>query len=197
MSGGFEILYIMESDYDTNIVNYKTMNLSTQQSSFDIMYVWAPKADTSGPGDFTVGDEFTIYPYTVTVPFIDPGYPLYYEFSTPKAIIGSTQLASSRGDMDKIRVVPNPYYGYNQNQSSISDRFVTFRRLPKKCIIKIYSLNGDMIRKLDKNNEDPTLKWDLRNLENNPVASGMYIVLINAEGIGQKIIKLAVFTPKD
>jgi hypothetical protein len=122
---------------------------------------------------------------------------LYYEFSTPKAIIGNTQLASSRGDMDKIRVVPNPYYGYNQNQSSISDRFVAFRRLPKKCNIKIYSLNGDMIRQLDKDNEDPALKWDLKNLENNPVASGMYIVLINAEGIGQKIIKLAVFTPED
>ncbi|MFC2092640.1 hypothetical protein ACFLSV_01955 [Bacteroidota bacterium] len=197
MSGGFEVLYIMESNYDTNKVDYKMKNLMTQQSQFDIMYVWAPKADTSSHGDFTVGDEFTIYPYTVTVPFIAPGYPLYYEFSTPKAIIGSTQLASSRGDMDKIRVVPNPYYGYNQNQSSISDRFVKFRRLPKKCNIKIYSLNGDMVRQLDKDNEDPTLKWNLRNLENNPVASGMYIVLINAEGIGQKIIKLAVFTTTD
>ena len=197
MSGGFEVLYIMESSYDTNVANYKTKNLSMQQSQFDIMYVWAPKTDTSGPGDFTAGDEFTIYPYTVTVPFIAPGYPLFYEFSTPKAIIGNTQLATSRGDMEKIRVVPNPYYGYNQNQSSISDGFVTFRRLPKKCIIKIYSLNGDMIRQLDKDNENPILKWDLRNLENNPVASGMYIVLINAEGIGQKIIKLAVFTPKD
>ena len=197
MSGGFEILYIFESSYDTNVTYYKSSNLFTQQSTFDIMNVWSPKADTSGTGDFTIGDEFTIYPYTVTVPFIVPGYPLYYEFSTPKAIIGSTQLASSRGDMDKIRVVPNPYYGYNQNQSSISEGFVTFRRLPKKCSIKIYSLNGDMIRKLDKDNEDPTLKWDLRNLENIPVASGMYIVLINAGGIGQKIIKLAVFTPKD
>lgn len=54
-----------------------------------------------------------------------------------------------------------------------------------------------MIRQLDKDNEDPTLKWYFRNLENNPVASGMYIVLINAEGIGQKIIKLAVLTPED
>ena len=200
MSGGYEVLYIMESSYDTNGVianNYKTKNLSTQQSQFDIMYVWAPKSDQSLPSNFTSGDEMTIYPYTVTVPFLAPGYPLYYDFTTTKAIIGSTSLATSRGDLDKIRVVPNPYYGYNQNQSSVADRFVTFRRLPKKCTIKIYSLNGDLIRTLTKSSDDPTLRWNLRNLESVPVASGMYIALVDAEGIGQKIIKLAVFTPEE
>jgi len=197
MSGGYEILYIMESSYDPNVASYTTMNLFTQQSQFDIMYVWAPKSDPSLPSDFTAGDEMTIYPYTVTVPFIAPGYPLYYDFTTTKAIIGSSSLATNRGDLDKIRVVPNPYYGYNQNQTSTVDRFVTFRRLPKKCTIKIYSLNGDLIRILTKNSDDPTLRWNLRNLESVPVASGMYIALVDAEGIGQKIIKLAVFTPEE
>ena len=196
-SGGFEILYIFNSDYDTNAASYKSTNLYTFQSMFDIMYVWAPKTDTSGPNSFSVGDEFTIYPYTVTVPEVAPGYPLFYEFSTPKAIIGSTQLASTRGEMDKIRVVPNPYYGYNQNQSSFTERFITFRRLPQKCTIKIYTLNGDLVRQFDKDNMDATLKWNLTNLENASVASGMYIALIDAVGIGQKIIKLAVFTPEE
>ena len=196
-SGGYEMLYIFESDYDTNVSLYKTANLFTQQSTFDIMYVWAPKIDTSGPGNFTIGDEFIIYPYTVTVPEIAPGYPLFYEFETQKSTIGSTQLASSRGEMDNIRVVPNPYYGYNQNQSSTAEGFVTFRRLPQRCTIKIYTLNGDMIRILDKDNMESTLKWNLKILENVPIASGMYIVLIDAAGIGQKIIKLAVFTPRE
>jgi len=196
-SGGYEMLYIFESDYDTNVSLYKTSNLFTQQSTFDIMYVWAPKIDTSGPGNFTIGDEFIIYPYTVTVPEIAPGYPLFYEFGTQKSTIGSTQLASSRGEMDKIRVVPNPYYGYNQNQSSFTDRFVTFRRLPQRCTIKIYTLNGDLIRKFDKDDMNATLQWDLKNLENVFIASGMYITLIDAVGIGQKIIKLAVFTPRE
>ena len=196
-SGGFEILYIFESDYDTNSITYKTSNLFTQQSTFDIMYVWAPKADTTGPGDFVVGDEFMIYPYTVTRPELAPGIPLYYEFETQKSTIGSTQLASSRGEMDKIRVVPNPYYGYNSNQSSLTERFVTFRRLPERCTIKIYTLNGDLIKRFDKDNMKATLQWNLKNLENVSIASGMYIALIDAEGIGQKIIKLAVFTPEE
>jgi len=94
-SGGFEMLYIFDSDYDTNVTSYKTSNLFTQQSTFDIMYVWAPKA--IGPSaTFATGDEFTIYPYTVTVPEVAPGYPLFYEFTTKQAIIGSTSLAKSR-----------------------------------------------------------------------------------------------------
>jgi len=196
-SGGYEMLYIFESEYDTNVSNYKTSNLFTQQNTFDIMYVWAPKVDTTGPVDFTVGDEFMIYPYTVTRPELSPGIPLYYEFNTKKAIIGSTQLASTRGEMDKVRVVPNPYYGYNQNQSSFAERFVTFRRLPQRCTIKIYTLNGDLIRRFDKDDMNATLQWNLKNLENVSIASGMYIALIDAAGIGQKIIKLAVFTPEE
>ncbi len=195
-SGGFEMLYIFDTDYDTNVASYKTSNLFTQQSTFDIMYVWAPKA--IGPSAaFAAGDEFTIYPYTVTVPEVAPGHPLFYEFTTQQAIIGSTTLAKSRGDMEKIRVVPNPYYGYNSNQTSTTDRFVTFRRLPERCTIKIYTLNGDLIRTLEKSSTESTIRWNLRNLESIPVASGMYIALIDAEAIGQRIIKLAIFTPEE
>jgi hypothetical protein len=68
--------------------------------------------------------------------------------------------------------------------------------LPKECTIKIYSLNGDLIRQLEKDNTESTIKWNLCNFDNEPIASGMYIALIDAIGIGQKIIKLAVFTPK-
>ena len=195
-SGGFEMLYIFDSDYDTNVASYKTSNLFTQQSTFDIMYVWAPKS--IGPSAaFAPGDEFTIYPYTVTVPEVAPGYPLFYEFTTKQAIIGSSTLAKSRGDLEKIRVVPNPYYGYNSSQTSTTDRFVTFRRLPERCTIKIYTLSGDLIRTLEKSNTESTMRWNLRNLESIPVASGMYIALIDADVIGQRIIKLAIFTPEE
>jgi len=195
-SGGYEMLYIFDSDYDTSVASYKTSNLFTQQSTFDIMYVWAPKS--IGPSaTFATGDEFTIYPYTVTVPEVAPGYPLFYEFTTKQAIIGSTGLAKSRGDLEKIRVVPNPYYGYNSSQTSTTDRFVTFRRLPESCTIKIYTLNGDLIRTIEKSNRESTIRWNLRNLESIPVASGMYIALIDAAGIGQRILKLAIFTPEE
>jgi hypothetical protein len=196
-SGGFEMLYIFDSDYDPNSSFYPARNLFINQTQFDIQYVWAPKQRDDGPQNFSVGDEFIVYPYTVTRPEISEGVPLYYEFESKKAIIGSNEVASSRNDMDKIRVVPNPYYGYNMLESSSTNRFVTFRRLPKTCSVKIYTLNGDMIKKLEKNNDESDMRWNLRNTDDVPVASGMYIVLIDAPAIGQKIIKLAVFTPQE
>ena len=42
-----------------------------------------------------------------------------------------------------------------------------------------------------------TLEWNLQNFEKTPVASGVYIALIDAPGIGQKVVKLAVFTTQE
>ncbi len=136
-TGGIEILYIFGQSYSADTSSsvytfYKSKNLRINQSQFDIMYVWAPKR-ISDNVDFTIGDEFKIYPYTITRPEIVPGVPLYYEFETTAPVLGSTELAITQNDLDKIRVVPNPFYGYNDFQTSNSDRFVTFTRLPRKC----------------------------------------------------------------
>lgn len=195
-SGGFEILYIFRSSYDTNMTDYKTKNLRVNQSQFDIMYVWAPKR-ISKTINFKNGDEFIIYPYTVTRPEIVQNIPLYYEFETKSPIIGNNELAISQNDLDKIRVVPNPFYGFNDLQSATSDRYITFRRLPKKCSIRIFSLSGTLINKIDKDNDDSSLDWDLKNFNDVPVASGLFIALIEAPGIGNKTIKLAIFTSEE
>jgi hypothetical protein len=160
------------------------------------MYVWAPKLLSPG-ANFSNGDQLIIYPYTVTRPEITAGYPLYYEIESRQPIIGDPNLAKSNNDLEAIRVVPNPYYGFNNLETPITGRFITFRRLPKQCTIKIYTLNGDMIRRFDKNDLNSTLQWDMTNLENVPIASGMYIVLVDAPGIGQKVLKIAIFTPEE
>jgi len=100
-------------------------------------------------------------------------------------------------DLDAIRVVPNPYYGFNNLETPLTGHFITFRRLPKVCTIKIYTLNGDLIRRIDKNDLNSTVQWNMANLENVTVASGMYIVLIDAPGIGQKVLKIAIFTAEE
>ena len=70
-------------------------------------------------------------------------------------------------------------------------------RLPEVCTIKIYTLNGDLINTINKDNTTSDQQWNLRTFEDVPVASGMYIALIDAPGIGQKIIKLAIFTSQE
>lgn len=194
--GGFELLYVFSSDYDTSIANYKSRNLRINQAQFDIMYVWNPRRINKG-GDFKAGDEFVIYPYTVTRPDAVTGVPLFYEFETSAPTIGSNEVAVSQNDLDKIRVVPNPFYGFNELQTSNTNRFITFRRLPKKCSIKIFSLSGTLIRNIEKDSDESSLNWDLKNFNDIPVASGMFIALIEAPGIGNKTIKLAIFTAEE
>jgi hypothetical protein len=93
--------------------------------------------------------------------------------------------------------VPNPYYGFNGLETSTSGRFVTFRNLPKEVTVKLYSLNGDLIRTLTKNDNNSTMRWDLNNQSSIPIASGIYIALIDAPGVGTKTLKIAVFTPEE
>jgi hypothetical protein len=189
-NGGKEILYIFGSDYSEtpNTFYDKNLLLTIQ---FDVMYVWAPKLIAEGP-IFNNGDEMYIYPYTVTMPGVS------YEINTKRPDIGVPSVATENNDLNMIKVVPNPYYGYNTLESQATGKFITFRRLPRQCTFKIYSLNGDLVKTLEKTDENSsTLNWNMTNVDNVPVASGMYIVLIDAPGIGQKVLKVAIFTPQE
>ena len=42
-------------------------------------------------------------------------------------------------------------------------------------------------------NLDNSITWDLRNEQNIPVGSGTYIILVDAPGIGQEVVKSVVF----
>lgn len=196
--GGLEILYIFNSNYSTTPnPNYTTKNLFLNQGQFPILYVWSPKLINPG-AKFHVGDRFVIYPYMVTQPEIAQGYPLYYEIVSKKPIIGDPNLAKTNNDLNKITIVPNPYYGFNNLETPQSGHYVAFRRLPVNCTIKIYTLNGDLIQTLKKNDATTSeLRWNMMTFNNVPVASGIYICLIDAPGIGQKVLKAAIFTVEE
>lgn len=200
--GGKTLLYIFNSDYsETPNPAYTTRNLFLNQSNFDILYVWSPMLINPGAAPSN-GDILTFYPYTVTRPFVQGDIPLFYEFRTTAPVFGNNQTAKDRNDMDKIRIVPNPYYGYSTLQAGVGNRFVEFRNLPLQCRISIYSLNGDLMATIDKSAgtntaTSSTARWNLQNLENVPVASGIYVALVDAPGIGQKVIKMVVFTAQE
>jgi hypothetical protein len=197
--GGLEIVYVFYSTYSPTANTFyttKNINFFTQFRQMDIEYVWWPRLLSSGAA-FTNGDVLTIIPYTQLRHYQSPGFVTVAEVSTSAPTIGSNSMAQTRGEMENIRVVPNPYYGGHSQETSSTDRFVTFMRLPKTCNIFIYSLNGNLIKKLGKNDNTTSMKWNLLNTDLIPVASGIYIAYIDAPGIGTKIIKLAVFTPEE
>ncbi len=156
----------------------------------------------------------------VTKPYINKfvtgenfGFPLY-TFSTGNLApsLNNADVASSALDM--IRVVPNPYYAYSSYENSSIDNRVKITNLPAQCTISIFTLDGTLVRRFERDvlsdntaggelntkssNLDSSLEWDLKNSKNVPVASGMYIVHIDAGALGEKTVKwFGVMRPID
>lgn len=97
-------------------------------------------------------------------------------------------------NLDKIVTVPNPYYLFSTNDPAVGNYQLQFQHLPKKCKISIYSLSGELIETIDKNDETDRATWDLLTSNRLPVASGIYLWVVDAPGVGQKIGKMAIFT---
>ncbi|RYZ56482.1 MAG: hypothetical protein EOP49_00250 [Sphingobacteriales bacterium] len=92
--------------------------------------------------------------------------------------------------LDRIHAVPNPYYAYNEYESNRLDTRVRIVGLPAKATISVYSLDGSLIRRLTKDNvAEAFIDWDVRNAKGLPIASGMYLIHVDAEGLGEKIIR--------
>jgi hypothetical protein len=96
--------------------------------------------------------------------------------------------------LDGIKVVPNPYYLFSSYDNSVFNRVQKFTNLPDQCTISIYNLGGDLVRTLQKNDDARELQWNMLNEAGIPLASGIYIYVVEAEGYGQKIGKMAIFT---
>ncbi|MBU6340385.1 MAG: hypothetical protein KGS48_02720 [Bacteroidetes bacterium] len=109
------------------------------------------------------------------------------------ASLDQVQVGNS---LDSIKAVPNPYYGFSQYETSQFTNIVKFTNLPAKCVVTIYSLDGKFIRQYNRDETYtaykqylPDIEWDMKNNKGIPVASGVYLVHINAEGLGERTIK--------
>ncbi|NUM82428.1 hypothetical protein HUU42_16660, partial [bacterium] len=135
-----------------------------------------------------------------------------FEFSTSanSQIVSKSELKKS---LKNILVVPNPYYGRSTYQASLFDKVVKFTNLLGNCTIKIFTVSGDLVTTINHNagstndrtnttpldltssgasKETSVERWDLRNPGGKFVASGMYVALIEAPGIGKTTVKFAV-----
>ncbi|MFH1194524.1 MAG: hypothetical protein V1720_02350 [bacterium] len=136
-------------------------------------------------------------PATGTVVRVNTWKPLLagmeYNIATqkPKA---DPEISKTR--LNDITVYPNPYFGAHSLEANKYARFVRFLGLPEEATIRIFSLSGVFIRKLEKSDRTDYVDWNLLNDGNIPVASGVYIAYIEMPGIGEKILKIAVIMEK-
>ena len=188
--------YIMQVD-DKNKTVYKNaiwISMPMQDSRFEIN-------DASDPYAFIQGDvkvrirmanpyRKRIESYKIYEDSIAPNgnFPMY-RFSTYglSASVNQTEVATDA--MEKINIVPNPYYAYSEYETSPIDHKVKFTNLPNTCTISIYNVGGTLVRRFEKDNNLTYLDWDLKNGYGISISGGVYIIHINAPGVGEKILK--------
>ena len=120
-----------------------------------------------------------------------------YQFSSVSNYIDK-QLASSR--LDNIYVVPNPYIAANafESENIFSNgrgpRLIQFRNLPAQCIIRIYTVSGELVNIIDHSTtiNNGMASWDLLTKDNLSASYGVYIFHVEADGIGEHIGKFAL-----
>ncbi len=127
-------------------------------------------------------------PFGQTATAANNGNPLYeFDLTDFSVVTGDRAVATSA--LDNIRVVPNPYYGSSGYEDGQLDNIVKITNLPRRCEINIFMPNGTLVRSLSKDNSLTYIEWDLKNDFNVPIASGIYMIHIDAGPIGQKVVK--------
>ena len=153
------------------------------------------------------------------------GYPMY-SFSTEGLMNENYDVVAAKKALDLINIVPNPYYAYSAYEGTLVagvtvqpqlDNRVKIVNLPSKCTISIFTVNGVLVRKFARDvaadnsygaslpgkNFETSQDWDLKNHKDVPIASGLYLVHVEARGergeiIGERTLKwFGVLRPID
>ena len=132
-------------------------------------------------------------------------FPSYeFEIANASAAFVTTE-AEINEQLDMINVVPNPYHAFSRYESDQFDNVVKITNLPAQAVVTIYSLDGQFIRQYNRNEVElrnsgvnpgvsasqinPSIEWDLKNAAGIPIASGVYLIHVAADGLGERVIK--------
>lgn len=142
---------------------------------------------------------------------LNGGLPMY-KFNLDGFVPEKENVEVAESALDLIKVVPNPYYAESPYENSALDNRVRITNLPANCTVSIYTTDGALVRRFSRNtpldntlgtdaalaNVNTSIDWDLKNGQNIPISGGIYIIHIDAPGIGEKVVKwFGVMRPVD
>lgn len=117
------------------------------------------------------------------------GYP-FYEFTTDGLGTTTGDKKAAQDALDLIRIVPNPYNAFSDYEEDQLDTRIRITNLPVKCKLSIYTINGTLVREYTRDDQTITSQdWDLKNYAGIPISSGVYLIHVDAEGIGERVLK--------
>lgn len=126
-------------------------------------------------------------------------------------VYGTVKLSGTPGYFDtvatlklNVKVVPNPYIVQNEWQVNVDLRRLKFINLPNDCTIRIFNLNGELVKTLlhhetittgaiqnVPNNAGGDEWWDLLSDNRQLIANGVYIFHIESK-VGAQVGKFVV-----
>lgn len=200
---------IWNTSYNTK-VKFEIFQNSPQDTTAEMLNSWTSGDKITLIENIAGRDLFT-WVFVITAPEKDPippqtgdvlnvclKIPLTSEDVYELTVQAPTAKVTSKSQLEKIKVVPNPYIVRNVWELSPNYSRIQFINLPERCTIRIYTLAGDLIRVLehgDGENEGPGWEWwDVLTANNQKVASGVYIYHVDVPGVGDHIGKMAVIT---
>ena len=144
--------------------------------------------------------------YEFTDQNVNNGFNYYYNLTTYKIVDGNlveslkladinnilnqpsaqqakpqTLPAEDKADLDKIKVVPNPYVvSAPWDKSRLGNtvfgepiRNIAFTNLPSPCTIRIFTIDGDLVQTIEHTGDYGREEWNLLTSERRPIVSGM------------------------
>ncbi|MBM2846742.1 MAG: hypothetical protein HW407_2054, partial [Bacteroidetes bacterium] len=160
------------------------------QSPIPVMVSVTFFADTSVPTIFpTQGNIFEI---KTTKPFAKGDL---YAF-TSQAVRYDAETARSL--LDRIYVVPNPYVAFSSfeapgtTSNRRGDSRLQFRNLPPECTIRIYTMIGELIDTIVKNDNTSIATWNVLSNEGQRLSYGVYLYHVEVPGVGEKTGRFAL-----
>jgi hypothetical protein len=128
-----------------------------------------------------------IYEAKTTKPFKEGDR---YAFTTTAARF---ETAKAESQLDRIYVVPNPYVVYSNLElpgSTATNRgqnVLQFRNLPPRCTIRIYTMTGELVDTIHKDDGLSYASWNVLSYEGQRLAYGVYIYHVEVPDVGEKI----------
>ncbi len=111
--------------------------------------------------------------------------PMLPNLSFSLAITDAGIVTSGKPDLSAVHTVPNPYLANSRFDLAPTEKQMMFVNMPERATLRIYSLTGVLIRSMNysDNSGGGRLVWDMRNRDNQFIASGVYFfVVVTPEG---------------
>jgi len=144
---------------------------------------------TPAAGPFTSCSKYATFRGAPTRPSRAPG--LTYKITVQEPY---TVATGTSGDLSRIHTVPDPYYVTNALEISPNSKVMKFVNLPSQAIIRIYSTSGVLAQVITHNDAGGGGEetWNLRNRNNQFVASGVYFYHVEGPDGNTKIGRFTI-----